>query len=274
MSVDRPMFILGPPRSGTTLLYRCVGSHPRVSYFNRANRKFVSSPRLAWFLTRLGLYRDKPRESHRIWWRFNDRSDHYCLTAADATAEMKAWFHRTIAGVLAARGADRFVAKLPSHALMIPWLKELFPDALFVVCRRDWRAVVGSTVIKRRKDVDWFGNKARGWQEVWDAPPEIGAAWAYVKTFEAIEGEAREQPDRFHEIWYEGLCAAPAATMEDLSRFCGLPWDAAARAAFPDDIRPPSEKWRTTGVPSPEMIQDIRAEFGEVMRRFEYSPPG
>ena len=41
MQVDRPIFIMGPHRSGTTLLYNILAAHPDVGYFNRANRRFV-----------------------------------------------------------------------------------------------------------------------------------------------------------------------------------------------------------------------------------------
>ena len=70
MNVDRPIFIVAPPRCGTSLLYDCLASHPDVGHFNRANRKFPDSPRLAWWLTKLGVVRDSSRESRAIWFRF------------------------------------------------------------------------------------------------------------------------------------------------------------------------------------------------------------
>ena len=88
MQVDRPIFIVSPPRCGTSLLYRCLGDHPLVAYFNRANKKFPERPGLAHFLTKMRIYADSKRESRAIWDRFTPgRGD--VLTAADATDEMR-----------------------------------------------------------------------------------------------------------------------------------------------------------------------------------------
>ncbi|MHC4473659.1 MAG: sulfotransferase, partial [Planctomycetota bacterium] len=55
MEADRPIFIVGPHRSGTTLLYRKLAMHPDVGYYNRADRRCPWSPLLARMLTRAGF---------------------------------------------------------------------------------------------------------------------------------------------------------------------------------------------------------------------------
>ena len=61
----------------------------------------------------------------------------------------------------------RFVAKYPRLSLPVGWLDALFPDALFVHLKRDWRAVVMSTVKRERKrkaySERWFGVRIPGW---------------------------------------------------------------------------------------------------------------
>ncbi len=52
--VDRPIFIVAPHRSGTTLLYRLLAEHPDVGFYNPANRRWRNFPRLAHLRTRLG----------------------------------------------------------------------------------------------------------------------------------------------------------------------------------------------------------------------------
>jgi len=268
MPLDRPMFIVGPPRCGTSLLYRCLVSHPDVGYFNRANRKFLKHPRLAHFLTRIGLYGDSPRESSRIWNLFHSGPD-ASMDAAQATEEARAFYERFIEEVLRLRGAVRFAAKFPSHTVRVPWLDALFPGALFLHARRDWRAAVASTMVKRAADFpgEWFGVHAPGWREAAKAPPEMGAAWQYRVSQEILEEQARRLEGRFMSVWYEELCTGTAKVMEEVARFCGLRWDDAIRSALPKDIRPPSDKWKKTL--TPEMIDRIRAdnEAGEGLAR-------
>ncbi len=86
-----------------------------------------------------------------VWNRFLTRDDDF-MRGADAAPEIGDWYRRVVAGVTEARGKSRFLAKLPSHSLRVGWLDAIFPDALFVVTVRDWRAVVSSTVTKRSVD--------------------------------------------------------------------------------------------------------------------------
>ncbi len=268
MLVDRPIFIVGPPRSGTSLLYSCLGTHPDVGYFNRANRKYLNYPRLAYFLTRLKLYGDRPRESHSIWERFYRGKDDV-MTAEHADPRMKAWYDEFITRVLKVRGTTRLAAKIPSFSMRIPWLEALFPDALFVVAHRDWRATIGSTVIKRAQAA-WFGVMPPGWRDHVDDPPALGAAWMFRKSHERIQAEEEKRPNRFLRVWYEDLCKDPVPVMERTAAFCGLSWTPEAVAALPNYIRPASDKWKRTGVPSPEMIQEIRKIHGSYLANHEY----
>lgn len=271
MSVDRPMFILGPPRCGTTLLYRCIGSHPDVGYFNRANRKFMRFARLAQFLTRIGLYADHPRESRTIWDLFHRGMDNAVLGADDVRPGESEWYHSMIARVLAARGATRFVAKLPSHSVRVAWLNALFPDAIFVQALRDWRAVVSSTMVKRAKDFDgqWFGVQAPGWREAAKLSPEMGAAWQYRMSHEILEEQAPLYAGRFIQVWYEDLCLDPVQVMKKLAHACGLRWTLEIEASLPPDVRPQSNKWKS--IVLPDMIDKIKTEHGEVLCRYEWS---
>ena len=69
MDVDRPIFIVGPQRSGTTLLYNMLSTHSDIGYLNIAHRRMQPFPFLAHVMTRLGIP-DRPMESQKIWDRF------------------------------------------------------------------------------------------------------------------------------------------------------------------------------------------------------------
>jgi hypothetical protein len=132
VKVDRPTFIVGPHRSGTTLLYGTLGRHPDLGYYNRQNRHTPDWPRLAALITRLGG-RDDPMEAQNIWDRFRSHEDD-SMTEADVTPEVKRWFRWNIATVLAARNATRFIAKYPRLSLRLPWIDAIFPIRSSFTC--------------------------------------------------------------------------------------------------------------------------------------------
>ena len=62
--VTGPLFILGAPRSGTSLLYRALALHPQAAWINNYNRRLTALPELA-VLNRLG--QRAPDVRRRVW---------------------------------------------------------------------------------------------------------------------------------------------------------------------------------------------------------------
>jgi hypothetical protein len=272
--IHRPVFVVGPHRSGTTLLYGILGRHPDVGYYNRANRKLRSFPRAAHFLTRLGVFGDDPMEAQRLWDRFRTGPDDV-MDESHATDEVRSWYHRSIGTVLGLRRASRFVAKYPRLSMRLPWLDALFPDAIFVHVLRDWRAVVHSTVNRMVKRTNrgggWFGVRIPGWQEMGGLPPALRAGRIYRVVTEALEAEGARHGDRYVRIRYENLCARPVATIRSLSDRCGWEWHEAFEASIPRTLRSANDKWRR-GLDA-ETIEEIRSEAPGFFGRFETSGP-
>jgi len=65
--IDRPVFILGPHRSGTTLLYGIIAEHEHVCFLNRSNHRIPASPRIAALLSKIPGYAGTPVEAQRFW---------------------------------------------------------------------------------------------------------------------------------------------------------------------------------------------------------------
>lgn len=267
--VDRPIFIVAPHRSGTTLLYDVLGRHAELGYFNLANRRFPSWPRLAHALTRLGLS-DRPREAQAIWDRFW-RADDDCLGREDASAEAIAWHRWLTATVLRLRRVPRFVAKYPRFSLRMGWLDAVFPGAIFVHIVRDWRAVVNSTLARRahrdQRGGKWYGMRIPGWREMRDAPPDLVAGRQYRVTTRAIEEQAHAFGERFLSVRYGQLCAQPIETLRKIAAHCGLAWTEAFEAQAPRNLVSANYKWREKL--APEAIERIRAEDPDFFARHE-----
>lgn len=243
---DRPVFIIGPHRSGTTLLYRILSKHPDLGYFNQADRRLRDLPRLARLVTQIKR-QDSPAEAQKIWDRFRTGDDDI-MGVAEATPEVIRWYREKVGTVLDLRQANRFVAKYPRLSLRLSWINAIFPDAVFIHMLRDWRAVVSSTVIRRQnrrdKNGGWFGVRIPGWQNMGELPHEVVVGRIFRFVTQTLEAEGSKYGDRFIRTSYEGLCDRPLEVTRNVLNRCGLDWTPAFEQTIPTDLRNANYKWR------------------------------
>jgi hypothetical protein len=258
--LDRPIFILGPHRSGTTLFYEILARHDDLAFLNRTNHKLPDWVRLAWALTRLGAPHF-PHEGQRFWDRFWDGSDDV-MTAADATPPVVEWYRTRIRRVVDTRRSDRFLAKYPRLSLRLSWLDEIFPGSVFLHVVRDWRAVVSSTALRKlersHRGGGWFGVRIPGWRRMQDLSHEVAAARQYAYVTRYLEEHGPAYGDRYVRVRYEDLCRAPVRTVRRLASRLGLPLDEEFSETLPRALTSANHKW--PALLSPEVIARIRDE--------------
>lgn len=114
-----PIFILGAPRSGTSMIFRLLSTHPELGSLGREGhdmwRKFHHPRRKGWDSDALG--------SGQIVAAERDFIRRYLYMHFDQT---------------------RFVEKTPESCLRLAYLQELYPDASYVFVKRDPREVMSS----------------------------------------------------------------------------------------------------------------------------------
>jgi len=197
---DVPIFVIGSPRSGTTLLRLMLDSHPRIScgeetHFLRDLEAIVGRN---WSLVETyGL----PRE----WWLERIRALY-----ADFQAE-----------VLGGSGKARWAEKDPTYTLHLPFIEELFPQARYVHLLRDGHDVVASF-----RDRWGYRSAARA----------ARTEWARYVTAARELGE-RLPGERFLELRYERLVADPETEARRLFAFLGEAWDPAVIEFDPAEHR-------------------------------------
>ncbi len=125
LSLDRPIIILGSVRSGTTLLGNVLKQHPDICYWE---------------------------EPKHIWRHRHAYRRHDVLSAADATPAIKRYITTQFAQYLAASGKSRFLEKTPSNCLRVPFIRAIFPDALYIHLIRDGRASAVSARVQWMND--------------------------------------------------------------------------------------------------------------------------
>jgi hypothetical protein len=267
-----PIFIVGSPRSGTTLVHGILKRSTAVASL--------------------------PGESHLLGQVFHpseraDRTTHE-LGREDVTEQER----RVIAWVVD-RIADgrRYLDKAPRNSLRMGYLRELFPDAWFLFVKRDGRAAVSSLITAWRSETGMFvgmpvsvplrieGYEGTNWKFViprgWEDFAQ-GHTLAEVCAFqwracvEAILSAREEVPaERWVEVAYEDVLDRPREEIGRVLAELGLPLEAevldhavaAERYVSRAVTAPRPDKWRHE---NPEQVDRILPMIAPIMRRLGY----
>lgn len=227
-----PIFVVGHPRSGTTLLATMLGRHPRLAatpethFFNEV--RYALAPCYA-----LGPARVAARLG-------STRMRHLGLPEAEVAA-LLARADMTDGGVLSAllarcsadQGKPRVVEKTPVHIRHIPDILAAFPDARVVWILRDGRACLASL-----KRVDWAS----------DDTAVLARQWTRNMSF-AMAAE-RRFPGRIIRLRYEDLLSDGAGTMTALLGWLG--------EAFVSQVLDPTQRQSTISAPEESWKGNVR----------------
>lgn len=158
IAIERPVFVAGIARSGTTLLLNLCAKLPGVATHRYRDFPFLHFPVLwAWFFDRFGKSTEPYERPHKdrisitaespeayeepIWTTFfsrlHDPSARQLLTADDRDPAFDRFFRDHIRKILYLRKGVRYVSKGNYNLSRIPYLASLFPDARFIVPVRE-----------------------------------------------------------------------------------------------------------------------------------------
>ncbi len=159
IKIDRPMFVSGLARSGTTILLELISQNQGVASYRYMDFPFIMLP-YWWgkFLQMSTKSHHKPVErSHadglqvtpkspeameEILWKYffpkcHDPTVRNILDQSRRISDFDEFYTQTICKLLLSRGADRYLAKNNYNIARLDYLGSLFPDARFVVPVRD-----------------------------------------------------------------------------------------------------------------------------------------
>jgi sulfotransferase family protein len=291
-----PLFLVGPARSGTSLLYKVLCLHADAAFVSNWVARFPSVERLA-VLNRLAGTFGKTRR--RVWFG-EESSNAYVygrrrrvgerlfpmpvegepVYAAAGIPEFAAQFtdlsgeplercarelRSAAERIRRASGGTVFINKRIANNRRIPLLCKVFPNARFVALVRDGRAVsLSLSRVDWWEDgyVWWYGGTPRQWAAEGCDPWEL-CARNWVEELAAIEeGLVSVPPDRVLRLTYETFVDDPHDSLEKIARFAGLRNSASWRRAV-DEIGFPNrnEAWRSAlDERAIRTITDVQAE--------------
>jgi hypothetical protein len=119
-------------------------------------------------------------------------------------------------GIAMARGAPRFVDKLPLNLLYAPLIVRALPNArILCLCRHPLDTVLGNyrQLLGTKSPTYAYGCSL------------TATATFVAESMKLAEKLARLHPQQFHMVGYEDLATHPAATGREIVEFCGLAWN-------------------------------------------------
>lgn len=272
----RPVFIIGVPRSGTTLLRYMLNSSneiyvPGESHF--IPRFFGRDPLAP--LDREGVDRlvATLHKDYRLFlrkWKGAPLTGEWVWQHM-AEPDPRSFIDTVFTEYARQRGADRWGDKTPIYTNHMLLIDELFPDSQFVHLIRDARDVALST------------------DEKWGDRTHVDIYYAAINWAQRtrnVEGAARLLgADRVHTLRYEDLIADPPRQLQAVCEFLGLQYTPRMakphllgrkelrRKAFSAKVRTPpdphnSAKWKRA-MPRRDIrvVQDVA---GDVLQRYGY----
>jgi len=188
----RPVFVIGLPRSGTTLLERMLASHPLV--IGVGEQSFA----------RLGLQRALAASGGML-----------DSLAPSAVREAAGWhllmLQDRVQRLSIRRDGERIVDKLPDNYLLAGWLRIAFPNAAIIHCLRDPRDVALSCWLTQFARIQWCFRLEH-------IAHRIEQHRRLMRHWRATIGE------HLTEIRYEQLVADPETAMRRALSAIGVDW--------------------------------------------------
>ena len=192
---ETPVFVVGMPRSGTTLVEQILASHSEVH--GAGERRDMAELALVGIPARL----DEPSA-------YPD-----CLRQVDP--DVCAWAADRYVGALrgADRDAKRVVDKMPFNFMHLGLISLLFPRARVIHCRRDMRDVALSCFFTNFADSHPWSTRFQDIVRFVQAYRRVMAHWRRVLPLEILE------------LDYESLVADQEAESRRMVTHLGLTWD-------------------------------------------------
>jgi Sulfotransferase family len=157
--IEKPIYIAGLARSGTTILLELLSLHPQLSGHRYRDFPPILAPWFwNWFVDRAGG-RDKaaseraygdgievtpesPEAFEEVIWmaffdKLHDPDVSAVLTAATGNRDFEEFYRDHIRKMLLIRGGSRYLSKGNYNVTRLAYLLKLFPDAKFVLQIRD-----------------------------------------------------------------------------------------------------------------------------------------
>jgi hypothetical protein len=229
LSIGKPIFIVGPPRSGTTLMARILNEHQEIH-----------SPGETFFFEdiwsrrgRFGTLESRKemaeavRETLSIYGRYNWTKEQAFVdqhlapndltqSALDLGGGYRGLFIAYMQAMSSVKDKPHYCDDTPKHLFHLPDILTLLPEAKFIFCVRDPRDFLCSYKNYWRRSQDTARVKA--------IYHPIITSLLWNSSAKLISRYQQEYPDKTLLLKYEELVADPEAVIQQVTTFIQLPY--------------------------------------------------
>jgi hypothetical protein len=277
MIFKEPIFIIGLPRSGTTILEELFTAHKDTAYFENYSARLYRHPRMFRFIPILMKYQkirykiDRPKRSEGwVWDRFANLLDY--LDESHVTDKIKNYYYDAIKYQLKAFNATSFVSKNPRNCMRIRWINHMFPNSPYIMIERDQKSVISSMyqALKRYK---------KKWGDEFLKPPSSLRGYGFIKKTLGENSSDMQTCVDFYELYrkalyqdlpiisnrtlviqYEEFVKDPRNIIKRLYKFTNLDWYDELNKIIPEKLQlSNNEKWKSL----PDEEKKILLEYTE-----------
>jgi len=275
---DRPVFIVSPPRSGSSLLFETLAQGRNVCTIGGESHGIIEGK------TAFGMLGAAARgyDSNR-------------LDALDATPEIIAALRERFRRRAFDRNGEqvtgriRLLEKTPKNALRVPFLAKVFPDAVFIYLYRDPKQVLASMMeawesggfrtypqLPEWTGLPWSLTLTPGWRELIGKPlPEIVASQWRSITDTLLDDLAALPPARWIAARYDHFTANPEAEVRRICAAVDFEWDRRLGTELPFASHtvsaPGSDKWQKR---EQEILPQVARMTNTIDRAEQFSRKG
>jgi hypothetical protein len=243
----RPIFIISPPRSGSSLLFELLARSPGVWSIGGESHAVIEA------FSSLTVQENG----------WSNRLTQKQATPEVAAALKRAFYLQLRDSVGGSPGVGleslRFLEKTPKNSLRLPFLHAIFPDARFVVLCRTPEATISSMLEGWQSNAflsypnlpglkGWNFLLPAGWQTLVGRPLVEVVASQWASTIRILLEDLKAVPEQqCYRVDYETLLSTPEATMQALFNWLELP---VAEIPLPLPVAahtlsaPAPDKWR------------------------------
>lgn len=193
-STPAPLFIVGFPRSGTTLLEQMLGCHPQIAPCGELETSIEREADAPDYFDQLSQLNENDRQARLA----ALRTDYMAALHSHASHSQEAHYASN---------------KLPLNLMRIGIIRLLFPDAPIIHVQRHPLDAVFSAYFTPFL----FGNE---WSlRLADTAHLFAQSWRHAEAMRKLPGT------RFLRVRYEDLATDPEPVLKQILAFLNLPWD-------------------------------------------------
>lgn len=236
-----PVFVIGPPRSGTTLLYQILTNRFNFIYLDNLSSKLYVVPLIGVWLSRM-LHKfsinkkaeyssnygktaspDGPSEAGDFWYRWFPRGEHVYVAPNETHAKNIQELRRQVLGISKIFNMP-MLFKNTYNSMRIAPIMEAFPDAIFIVSKRDpldtAQSILEGRIRSNGNKDDWWSAPPKEVDEIKNHPYWEQVVEQVYYIYKQIEDDAsRYGKEHFLYIPYRQLCENPQEMLEKTEQF-------------------------------------------------------